>query len=323
MTELVSLEGVSMVFRALAGLLRTVPVRAVDGVSLSLAIGETVALVGESGSGKTTLGRISLGLLKPTSGRVVFDGVEITAVKESRLKWFRRRAQEIFQDPYSSLDPYMNVTQILEEPLVIHSVGDRGERRQRMQEVLQEMKLVPTEEFAGKYPHMLSGGQRQRVGIGRALTLRPDYIVADEPVSMIDASGRAELLYLLRELQETHNLTFLYITHDVATARHFSHRTAVMYLGRIVEMGLTGYVIQEPLHPYTKVLIEAVPTPDPANRTKERRVTPGEPPSPVHIPSGCRFHPRCPSFMPGKCDVVDPSLREIRPGHFAACHLYE
>ena len=311
-----------MYFRAGGRFFGGVTVRAVDGVSLQVDSGETLGVVGESGSGKTTLGRIILRLLRPTAGRVSFDGIDITASKDERLMWYRRRAQGISQDPFTSLDPYMTVGQILEEPMIIHRMGDKAVRRNRAAWALEQVRLFPIDETLANYPHTLSGGQRQRVGIARALMLQPELIVADEPVSMVDASSRAEIVYLLRELQKQHNIAFVYISHDLATARHFSHRTAVMYLGRIVEMTSTGNLIDSPLHPYTKALMEAVPEPDPANRHKERAVIPGEPPSPASVPSGCRFHPRCPYFIPGRCDVVDPALTEVKPGHFVACHLY-
>jgi peptide/nickel transport system ATP-binding protein len=319
MAALVHLEGVKVHFSVRRMLFRSVPVRAVDGVSFSLQRGETLAVVGESGSGKTTLGRASLRLVPLAGGSLIFDGADITRTPESRLKWFRRRAQMVFQDPYSSADPFMNVHQLLEEPLQIHG---QGEREERVRRALEDVRLTPTGEFAPKYPHMLSGGQRQRVGIARALILKPDFIVADEPVSMIDASSRAETLFLMRELQERYGLAFLYITHDIATARHFSHRIAVMYLGRIVEVGPPQAVVGEPLHPYTQALIAAVPEPDPANRLRERQVVPGEPPSPANVLPGCSFHPRCPRFMKGLCDVVTPPLLEVRLGRRVACHLY-
>ena len=327
MTKLLALENVSMEFRARTGLLRTVPVRALSDVSLTVAKGETVAVVGESGSGKTTLGRVVLRLLKPTAGRVAFDGEDIARLSASSLKRIRRRAQGIFQDPFSSIDPFMTVGQIVEEPLVIHGYRKGGHRngasrRELVHWALGEVKLQPAEEFSGKYPHTLSGGQRQRVAIARALTLQPELVVADEPVSMIDASSRAEILYLLRELQERHGTAFLYITHDIATARHFSHRIAVMYLGRIVELGPTRQVIDAPLHPYTQALLEAVPEPDPANRLRQRGAVSGEPASPVSPPPGCHFHPRCPHFIAGRCDVVPPEQVEVKPGQVIECHLW-
>ena len=322
MTELIRIEDLQVHFQARKGFLGSVVVRALDGVTLNLERGETLAVVGESGSGKTTLGRAALRLLRPTGGRIFFDGEEIGQAQDSRLKEFRRRAQGVFQDPYSSIDPFMSIGQTLEEPLVIHGHGSARERAELIHRSLEDVNLSPAEEVAAKYPHMLSGGQRQRVGIARALILKPDFILADEPVSMIDASSRAEILYLMRDLQKTYGITFLYITHDIATARHFSDRIAVMYAGRIVEMGPSDRVIEEPLHPYTDALIQAIPEPDPANRLRQRTVIPGEPPSPTAPPPGCRFNPRCPQAIAGTCEAIDPPLIEVRPRHQAACHLH-
>ena len=319
MSLLLAVDDVTVEFQARRGLLGSVPVRALDGVSIQLEKGETLALVGESGSGKTTLARVCLRLQQPSRGKVSFDGEDTTHWTARRLRQFRRRAQGIFQDPFSSLDANMTVGQIVEEPLVIH--GQRDGRMGVVYKALAEVKLTPPEEMAAKFPHMLSGGQRQRVAIARALVLQPELVVADEPVSMVDASSRAEILYLLRELQERHQTAFLYITHDIATAYHFSQRIAVMYLGRIVETGATMEVIGNPLHPYTQALLKAVPEPDPDNRLKRRAVVEGEPPSPAHPPPGCHFHPRCPyAFQP--CPVQSPPLLEVRPGHWAACHLW-
>ena len=323
---LLRLEGAEMHFRARARLFRTTIVRALDGVDLDLGRGETLAVVGESGSGKTTLGRVSLRLLEPTGGRVYFGGQDVTALPDSRLKDFRRRAQGVFQDPFTALDSFMTIRQIVEEPLVIHGLGGRSDRLERVEWALGEVRLRPAGDFLDRYPHTLSGGQRQRVGIARALVLTPEYILADEPVSMIDASSRAEILALLNELQQRHEVAYLYITHDIATARHFAPRTAVMYLGRIVEEGPTAQLIEQPLHPYTQGLLAAVPEPDAANRLRERDVLPGEPPSPANVPRGCRFHPRCPAFMAGLCDVVDPVPVVMRgadgSSRSVACHLH-
>ncbi len=323
MDELLELKNIKMYFQVRKRLFFSLTVKALDGVSLKLNRGESLAVVGESGSGKTTLGRVSLRLLKPSAGQVIFAGEDITHAGENELKGFRKRAQGIFQDPFSSLDSFMNVYQILEEPLIIHGVGNGKEREEMVYQALEEVRLLPAKEFAAQYPHRLSGGQRQRVGIARALILRPEFIVADEPVSMIDASSRAEILYLLKELQEKHQMGILYITHDIATAQYFSRRIAVMYLGKIVELAPAREIINHPRHPYTRSLIEAVPIPDPANRLKERKVIPGEPPSPIRVPPGCRFHPRCPSFMKNKCEVLEPPLIEVEENHYTSCWLYQ
>jgi len=321
MNPILEMRDVRMHFPVRNGLFGTLLVRAVDGVSLEIHKGEILAVIGESGSGKTTLGRLSLGTIKPTSGQVIFDGEDTASLRGRDLLAFRRRAQAIFQDPYSSLDPFMNVFQTVEEPLRVHGIGRRGQREETVYRVLREVRLTP-EEVALKYPHMLSGGQRQRVNIARALVLDPEYIAADEPVSMIDVSSRMEILGILRELQQRRGLAMLYITHDIATAKNFAERIAVMYLGRIVEQGAASRVVAEPLHPYTIALIQAVPDLDPSNRLRERNSVRGEQPSPLRIPSGCRFHPRCKFFMPGRCDVIDPPLTEVRDGRQVACHLY-
>ncbi|MDW8042106.1 MAG: ABC transporter ATP-binding protein [Nitrososphaerota archaeon] len=298
-------------------------VRAVDGVSLDISRGETVALVGESGSGKTTFGRALLGLVRPSGGRIVFDGVDITNLEEKDLKRVRRRMGVVFQDPYASLNPVYSIYRIVEEPLVVNRIGEREERKEMVMRALEDVRLVPPEFFASKYPHMLSGGQRQRVAIARAIITNPDFVVADEPVSMLDASIRVEILTLFKEIQNQHKVSFLYITHDMATAKYFSERIAIMYAGKIVELGPTREVLGDPLHPYTQALIEAIPDPDPNNRFRMRKVAPGQPPSLINPPSGCRFHPRCPYFMKGKCDVVDPVPIRVRGERFVACHLYE
>ncbi len=322
-TELVELRDVDVHFHARKGLFQTVTIRAVTGVSLAIRQGETLAMVGESGSGKTTLGRVSLRLVSPVRGTVQFDGEDITRLEEGKLKGFRRQAQVVFQDPYSSINPYRSVSQTVEEPLVVHGLGKRPERMDRVRQALEDVHLRPAANFAASYPHTLSGGQRQRVGIARALVLQPKYIVADEPVSMIDASSRAELLYLMRDLQQRYGIAFLYITHDIASARHFSDQIAVMYGGSIVEQGRPDDVIERPLHPYTRALIDAVPEPDPANLHRHRPVVAGEAPSPANLPGGCPFHTRCPQFMPGLCELERPALQEVRPGHLAACYLHE
>lgn len=320
---LLQLENVQVYFTVRSGFFGSQTVKAVDGVSLDLEPGEVVAVVGESGSGKTTLGRAALGLLKPTGGVVRFANMDLARLRDGERKAFRRRAQAIFQDPFASIDPYMTIYDSVAEPLVIHGIGAESERRARVYQALQDVRLAPAEEMGSRYPHQLSGGQRQRAGIARALVLQPEFILADEPVSMVDASSRAELLYLLRDLRDRFRITFLYITHDIATARHFAHRIVVMYLGRIVESGPAAAVVETPLHPYTQALIAAVPEPDPANRLRMRPVLAGEPPSPTQLPPGCAFHPRCPQWIKGRCELSTPQLVEAQPGHFVACYLYE
>lgn len=317
MSAIIELVNIKTYFHVAKGFFKTLTVKAVDGVSLTIHKGETVALVGESGSGKTTLGRTALKLVEPASGKIIFEGRDITHAKD--LKEFRRKAQMVFQDPFMSLNPYMTIKQIIEEPMIIHGYPV-DEREKRLQKALSDVRLTPTEEFLPKYPHMLSGGQRQRVGIARAIVLEPVFLVADEPVSMIDASSRAEILYLLRDLQKKYEMGIMYITHDIATANYFSDNIGVMYLGKIVEYGPTKEVIKNPLHPYTKALMEAVPDPDPENRFKERNVIPGEPPSPINPPTGCRFNTRCP-FVFEKCKE-EPELINVGNKHLVACHLY-
>jgi peptide/nickel transport system ATP-binding protein len=292
-------------------------VKAVDDVSIRIDKGETVAIVGESGCGKTTLGRTALKLVNPVSGKIIFEGTDITHMK-GEMKWFRRKAQMIFQDPFMSLNPYMTVKQIIEEPLIIHNIEDQEER---IFKALADVKLLPPEEFLPKYPHMLSGGQRQRVGIARSLVLEPSFLVADEPVSMIDASSRAEILFLIREIQKKYDVGIMYITHDIATAKYFSDNMAVMYAGKIIEQGPTDMLLKNPLHPYTIALVEAVPDPDPQNRFRFRKVVLGEPPNPINPPAGCRFHPRCP-YAKEECERKEPKLREVSKRK-VACHYAE
>jgi oligopeptide/dipeptide ABC transporter ATP-binding protein len=319
---LLELDGVSLAYWIRRGLLRSEAVRALEQVSLVLRRGEAVAVVGESGSGKTTLARAVLRLAPVTAGRLHFDGRDITALPERELHDFRRRVQAVFQDPYASLSPYMRVFDLVEEPLVVQRVRPRARRRDRVLDALDQAKLRPVAEFLDVYPHTLSGGQRQRVNIARAMVLEPELLIADEPVSMIDASSRAEILSLLRELQERRGLTLLTITHDLASARHFADRIAVMYLGRVVEVGAARSVVGAPKHPYTRGLLAAVPQPDPGNRHRLRKVIEGEPPSALSVPSGCPFHTRCPEAMPGVCDVAFPAFTRHDDDHEVACHLY-
>jgi peptide/nickel transport system ATP-binding protein len=263
-----------------------------------------------------------LRLYRPTSGRIIYNGTDITNVPYNRLRWYRREAQIIYQDPFSSIAPFFTIYKTLDEPLIINKIGDSNERSEMIYRALEAVKLTPVEVFASKYPHMLSGGQRQRVVIARALIMQPKYIVADEPVTMLDASVRVEILYLLRELQQKYKISFIYITHDLATSRYFSEKVAIMYAGRIVESGDVDDVIQKPLHPYTQALLEGIPDPDPENRKVLRKVPTGEPPSLIYPPPGCRFHPRCPYAM-DVCKEKVPELRELKNGHAAACHYAE
>ena len=295
------------------GFLRVGHVRAVDGVSFELKRGEAVAFVGESGCGKSTLARTILGLYRPTQGEVVFDGRHIEALDARELKRYRARVGYVQQDPYGALPPFMNVRRILSEPLVVHGVSDGSERERRIRDALEEVRLTPPDEFLGKFPHMLSGGQQQRVVIARALIMRPAMIIADEPVSMLDASVRVEILNLLHTIRTRHNLTLAFITHDLSTVRHFAERIFVMYAGKIVEKAHVEDLLSEPQHPYTQALLEAIADPDPQNAMRERAVPAGEPPSLLNPPPGCRFHPRCPKRVEGLSDVEVPPEFEPRP----------
>ncbi len=295
-------------------------VRAIDGVSFAIRKGETLGLVGESGCGKTTTGRCVLLLERPTSGSIVFEGKDLTKLSEAELREVRRHIQVIFQDPYSSLNPRLPVGDILAEPLKVHGIEpDKAKRTARVRDLLTQVGLLP--QHARRYPHQLSGGQRQRVGIARALAMQPSLIVCDEPVSALDVSIQAQIINLLEDLQRRHGLTYLFIAHDLSVVRHISDRVAVMYLGKIVEIADRTALYEEPLHPYTKALLAAVPIPDPAlEARRDHTVLRGEVPSPLRPPSGCVFHTRCP-MASDRCSAEIPQLREVRPVHWAACHF--
>jgi peptide/nickel transport system ATP-binding protein len=305
------------------GFIRVGSVKAVDGISFDLRRGESVAFVGESGCGKSSLARTLLGLHLPTRGEVEFEGRSLGELDAAGLKGYRARVGYVQQDPYGALPPFMDVRRILSEPLIVHGVGDKAKREQRAREVLEEVRLSPPDEFLAKFPHMLSGGQQQRVVIARALVLRPTMIIADEPVSMLDASVRVEILNLLRSIQQARNLTLAFITHDLSTVRHFAERIFVMYAGRVIEQSQVDDLLEHPQHPYSEALLAAIADPDPDNAAHERAVPGGEPPSLLHPPPGCRFHPRCPHRVEGKCDVDEPPLFEPRPGHYSACWLHD
>jgi peptide/nickel transport system ATP-binding protein len=297
-------------------------VRAVDGVDFELGQGEAVAFVGESGCGKSTLAKTILGLYKPTKGVVVFEGRRLDKLKSQDMQWYHSQVGYVQQDPYGALPPFMNVHRILEEPLLINKVTNKDEREQRIRDVMTEVKMMPAEDFLPKFPHMLSGGQQQRVVVARSMILRPKLIIADEPVSMLDASVRVEILMLLRALQRDHNLAVSYITHDLSTVRYFSERIFVMYAAKIIEKAPVDDLLRAPLHPYTQALITAIPDPDAKNAVTFKEVPPGEPPSLINPPAGCRFHPRCPHVIKGLCDTQVPPEFEPQPKHFVECWLF-
>jgi oligopeptide transport system ATP-binding protein len=326
---LVEVTGLQMYFPITSGVLinrHVGDVRAVDGVSFAIQKGETVGLVGESGCGKSTVGRTILRLYRPTGGRIVFDGQDITAAEGSTLRGIRRRMQMIFQDPYASLNPRMTAAGIVSEPLEIHGVGLGRDRRERVRDLLATVGLDPV--CGDRYPHEFSGGQRQRIGVARALALHPDLIVADEPISALDVSIQAQIINLLERLQSEFGLTYLFIAHDLSVVRHISDRIAVMYLGRLVETTTSRELYDRPLHPYTVALLSAVPIPDPAVENRRRRIILlGDVPSPSNPPPGCHFHTRCwlrtRLGNPERCVAEAPILREMVAGHAVACHFAE
>ncbi|HWQ84049.1 MAG TPA: oligopeptide/dipeptide ABC transporter ATP-binding protein [Anaerolineales bacterium] len=294
-------------------------VHAVDGITFDVRKGETFGLVGESGCGKSTAGRTILQLYRPTSGSVIFDGIDLTKTKGEDLRLLRRRMQMIFQDPYASLNPRMTVAQILAEPLVVHNAAKGKEINERIEELLDIVRL--SRGFAVRYPHEFSGGQRQRIGVARALALEPEFIVCDEPISALDVSIQAQVINLLEDLQERYNLAYLFIAHDLSVVRHISQRVAVMYLGLLVELAARDELYSHPLHPYTQALLSAVPIPDPFKEEKRQRIIlEGDVPSPVNPPSGCHFRTRCP-LAEKICADVEPEWREVAPNHWVACHM--
>ncbi len=295
-------------------------VRAVDGVSFDLRRGEAVAIVGESGCGKSSLMRTLLALYKPTSGEIIFEGNKFS--EADGFRWYRPLVGYVQQDPYGALPPFMSVQQILSEPLIIAGV-EKSKRKQRVYQALEEVKMSPVEDFLSKFPHMLSGGQQQRVVVARAMILEPKLLVADEPVSMLDASVRVEVLKLLQGLQESHSLSVIYVTHDLSTVRYFSERIFVMYAGKIIEKAQVGDLIDNPLHPYTWALLTATSEPDAKNATTLKEIPPGEPPNLAQPPSGCRFHPRCAKVITGLCDIQEPPDFAPQSGHQVACWLYQ
>ena len=319
---LISVQGLKMYFPITQGIIiqrRVGWIKAVDGLDFGIRRGETLGLVGESGCGKSTTGRAILQLYRPTEGKVDFEGDDLCEMKGEKLRRMRRKMQMIFQDPYASLNPRMTVGNIIGEPLEVHNIATGKERKDRVQELLQVVGLNPY--FINRYPHEFSGGQRQRIGVARALAVNPSFIVCDEPISALDVSIQAQIINLLEDLQQQFGLTYLFIAHDLSMVRHISQRVAVMYLGIIVELTSRDELYLNPLHPYTRALLSAVPVPDARiERKRQRIILKGEPPSPVNPPSGCRFRTRCPLAVQ-ICAEQKPEFREVAPDHFVACHL--
>ncbi|WP_374722567.1 ABC transporter ATP-binding protein [Peribacillus tepidiphilus] len=322
MTEiLLKVERLKKYFPIKGGVLgkRIGEVKAVDDISFIVKKGETLGLVGESGCGKSTTGRMLMRLIEPTEGHIYFDGKDLTSLSNREMRKIRKEMQMVFQDPFASLNPRHTVEKILEEPLIVHGIGDAKERKQRVKEMLEIVGL--SSYHAKRYPHQFSGGQRQRIGIARALMTKPKLIIGDEPVSALDVSIQSQVLNLLEDLQKEFGLTYLFIAHDLGVVRHISDRVGVMYLGRLVEITDSEKLYENPLHPYSKALLSAVPIPDPTVK-KDRPLLTGDIPSPANPPQGCAFHTRCKECME-VCKIVRPELKEIEPGHFAACHLYQ
>ncbi len=318
---LVDVRGLKMYFPVTEGVIMTrvvAEVKAVDGISFYIKRGETLGLVGESGCGKTTTGRCILQLEKATAGEIYYDGQDLTKLTQKEMSPIREKIQVIFQDPYSSLNPRMKIGHIIGEPIKVHGIiSDPGEREKRVHELLSLCGLDP--KFADRYPHEMSGGQRQRVGVARALALNPEFIICDEAVSALDVSIQAQVINLLEDLRDEFGLTYLFISHDLSVIRHICHRVSVMYLGHMVELAECDELYDNPLHPYTRALLAAVPIPDPTVEAKRaHEVVKGEVPSPINPPSGCVFHPRCPLAV-DSCSKVTPEFREIKPGHWVAC----
>jgi oligopeptide transport system ATP-binding protein len=293
-------------------------VKAVDGVSFSVKKGETLGIVGESGCGKSTTGRMLMRLIEPTAGEIIFDGKDLMKLSKKDMRATRRDLQMVFQDPFASLNPRHTVEKILEEPLIVHGIGDEKERKKKVRELLEVVGL--SSYHAKRYPHQFSGGQRQRIGIARALMTRPKLIIADEPVSALDVSIQSQVLNLMQDLQKEFGLTYIFIAHDLGVVRHISDRVGVMYLGKMVELADSEKLYEKPLHPYTQALLSAVPIPDPEHK-RETIVLKGDIPNPAKPPKGCAFHARCP-FKTEKCEEVVPTFKEVEQGHSVACHLF-